>query len=210
VRYAIGVTTKRSKPNASPDRPDSPDSPVTGVASGNLGTAANLEDTQVLRIADLEAAAPGWLEAESSPPQPGSIPPEELALLQPAPTSTARGQRALARTAAAPAHEAPSPARPAAAPARPGPATPAGHRPHRGALALAGGIALLVLLLIGGSGVISQLDLGAAAKPSLAGVAPGAAPSPTQAPNQQAGDGGGAGDRGKCHGHGNGNNCNEH
>lgn len=45
------------------------DAPITGVASGGLGTASNLDDTQVMRSADLEAAsahlegsAPSWLD----------------------------------------------------------------------------------------------------------------------------------------------------
>jgi len=49
-----------------------PDAPITGVASGSLGTAANLDDTQVMRTADLERAAaelavPAWLTGDAPP-----------------------------------------------------------------------------------------------------------------------------------------------
>jgi len=50
------------------------DAPITGVASGSLGTAANLDDTQVMRTADLQRAAaevavPAWL-TDDAPPLP--------------------------------------------------------------------------------------------------------------------------------------------
>ena len=60
-------------PAASESRPaPNPDAPITGVASGNLGTAANLDDTQVMRTADLERAAaafavPAWLTNDPPP-----------------------------------------------------------------------------------------------------------------------------------------------
>jgi len=54
--------------------PSAADAPITGVASGNLGTAANLDDTQVMRTADLQRAAaaiagPTWL-TDDAPPLP--------------------------------------------------------------------------------------------------------------------------------------------
>jgi hypothetical protein len=81
------VTRKRSGAKPAPRRaaaPDSgpaarearpapnPDAPITGVASGSLGTAANLDDTQVMRTADLERAAaesavPAWLTYDPPP-----------------------------------------------------------------------------------------------------------------------------------------------
>ena len=40
--------------------------PITGVAAGNLGTAANLDDTQVLKAQDLEPLAPPWLDDDAA------------------------------------------------------------------------------------------------------------------------------------------------
>jgi hypothetical protein len=53
-------------------RAPNPDAPITGVASGSLGTAANLDDTQVMRTADLQRAAaeiamPAWLTDDAPP-----------------------------------------------------------------------------------------------------------------------------------------------
>jgi len=85
------VTRKRSNANAEPE--PNADAPITGVAAGGLGTAAILDDTQVLRTEDLQAAAaasPGWLddEAAPAPSAPDLIPPDELALLQTAQNQT--------------------------------------------------------------------------------------------------------------------------
>ena len=217
------VTRKRAK--ATPD----PEAPITGVAAGSLGTAANLDDTQVLRTEDLGAAAPDWLDDDS--PVAGdesAVPPEELALLQTAEfaPADARGDRATARSVAAAepaASSAPLAATasppPVAAPStpaasqlprdarRPRPAAATAGAPiwrNRSTPALAGVAALFVLLLIAGSGLLSQLDLGigtggepvATANPLIE-----AAPSPTPEPKEQK-----AG-KGKCHGHGHGDNC---
>src|SRR2546430_1976194 len=61
-------------PSNEPRTEASPDAPITGVASGSLGTAANLDDTQVMRTADLERAVaeltvPAWL-TDDPPPLP--------------------------------------------------------------------------------------------------------------------------------------------
>jgi len=80
---------------------------------------------------------------------------------------------------------------------------------------LAGAVVLVILVAVAGYGMISQLDLGAAAapgpisSPSTVGqtAAPGATPS---APRQEAGRGGAiGGNRGNkgCHGNGHGNGC---
>jgi hypothetical protein len=52
--------------------------PITGVASGSRGTAANLDDTQVMRTADLERAAAeagvaAWL-TDGAAPEPENVP----------------------------------------------------------------------------------------------------------------------------------------
>src|SRR4051794_4704545 len=129
------MTRKRSKPTSKPD------APIIGVAAGNLGTAANLDDTQVLRTEDLEAAAAEWLADDASPrPSPADTPPAPA------------GQRPVPTEPASPAAGM-RPAPLARSPAVPGPAP---VRPNRRPLALAGVIALIVLLVIGGSGFVSQ------------------------------------------------------
>jgi len=155
--------------------------PITGVAAGSLGTAANLDDTQVLRTEDLRAAAAGagWLEEDV----PAAA--EPVAAAEPA---------AGAPVAAAPAASAPT--------AAVKPSSPPGRR--RNVPALAGVVAFVVLLLIAGSGFVSQLDLGTATGPGFpAGLSTAPPPSATPEPNPQAGKGGGAGHGPKgCHGHG--------
>ena len=182
------MTRKRAK--AAPTA----EAPITGVATGNLGTAANLDDTQVLRTEDLNAAAPGWLEGDAPvlPAEEDAVPLESAEEAAPAAANSEPVVAARPRTRAR---------RPrGAAPA----ATPIWRR--RSALALAGVAALLVLLLVAGSGFFSQLDLGIGAGPAgpagpaaSAGALIEAAPSPTAAPKE------GKGGHGKCHGRG--HNC---
>jgi hypothetical protein len=181
-----------------------PDKPISGVAAGSLGTAANLDDTQVLRTEDLEAAAPAWLEADGPAvaEEADAMPPDELALLHtrptqvpPAPAPPAPG--ALAPAALAPAARASGPVQSVRSQPRPR---------SRSVPALAGVAALFVLLLIAGTGILSQLDLGvgAGAEPSTgAKTLVEAAPSPTAKPRKQAG----GRDHGKCDGHGHGKGC---
>jgi hypothetical protein len=208
------VTRKRTK--AVP----APDAPITGVAAGSLGTAANLDDTQVLRTEDLQAAAPDWLDddAPALPAEHDPIPSDELALLQTAQVATpdvparaaaatpgaATAERAVPAAAVAEPVVAARPrARPRGQPRRPvaaaGTATSSWRR--RSAPALAGVAALLVLLLIAGSGLFSQLDLGIGAGPTqpvASAKSPiQAAPSPKPKPREDKGGG-----HGKCDGHG--------
>jgi len=174
------VTRKRTK--AAPEA----EAPITGVAAGSLGTAANLDDTQVLRTEDLEAAATGRVGED-------------------APEIGAAAHGRVGEDAPALATEPVVAARPPTSAHRPtgaaGAAAPIWGR--RSAPALAGVAALLVLLLIAGSGFVSQLDLGIGAGPAEPGASAGAlveaAPSPTAEP--KAGKGG----HGKCHGRG--HNC---
>jgi hypothetical protein len=106
---------------------------------------------------------------------------------------------AAARAVGAPAAERRAPTA-AVTPFRP-------SRRRRNAPALAGVAAFVVLLLIAGSGFLSQLDLGVGSGPAgpaaTAGALIDAAPSPSAEPKKDEGKGG----RGKCHDHGHGNNC---
>ena len=166
--------------------------PITGVAAGSLGTAANLDDTQVIRTEDLHAAAAA----------PVAAPPES--------TSAASAPRASTPVSAAVASAPPGPrAAPRQRP-RPRPRSQPQPQPRplrqsttRPRLALAGAGGFAALLLIAGAGFFSQLDLGIAAVPTIPGAAPTAAPAAgTPAPKPQAGKS----HRG-CHGHGHGNDC---
>jgi hypothetical protein len=191
------VTRKRAK--AAPTT----EAPITGVATGSLGTAANLDDTQVLRTEDLKAAAPGWLDDHASvlPEDQDPIAPDDLAMLQTAQLATPKASARPAAATAEPVVAARPRTRARSATGAAGAATPIWRR--RSAPALAGVAALLVLLLIAGSGFLSQIDLGVGAGPAGPGASAGAlidaAPSPTAAPKE------GKGGHGKCHGRG--HNC---
>jgi hypothetical protein len=182
----MAVATKRRTTRAKAEPP------IAGVAAGSLGTAANLDDTQVLRTEDLKAAAasPGWLDDDAQPAGPAGdlIPPDELALLQTGAVST---------TAPGSPDRAATP-RPAAA-----------ARKRRNAPALAGIAALVVLLLIAGFGILSQLDLGIATGAGYSTGTPTHEPrTSAPAPKPEAGKGGGGGHASKgCHGHGHGGGC---
>jgi hypothetical protein len=80
--------------------------------------------------------------------------------------------------------------------------------------AIVGVAALVLLLVIAGSGFLSQLDLGAAAGPGSAGsfaiVAPASAAPAAKPPAGKDGGGGGNGSGHgpkDCRGHGHGNDC---
>jgi hypothetical protein len=172
------VTTKRKNAKATSE------APITGVAAGSLGTAANLDDTKVMRMKDLQAAAAAWLDDDGAEvaSEPGSdvIPVEELA-----PRQTARDPRQ----------------RPLVTQSEPVPAQPVLGRRNPSVPALAGVAALFVLLLIAGSGFFSQLDLGTGAGPgpeASANALIEAAPFPTAEPTDAAKG------HGKCHGRGHG------
>ena len=172
------MTTKRKSAKATSE------APVTGVAAGSLGTAANLDDTKVMRTKDLQAAAAAWLDDDgaevASEKASEVIPDEELA-----PPQTAGGQRK----------------RPTVTQSEPVPAQPVLGRRNPSVPALAGVGALFVLLLIAGSGFFSQLDLGTGAGPgpeASANVLIEAAPFPTPEPTAAVKG------HGKCHGRGHG------
>jgi len=204
------VTRKRSK------RKTNGDAPITGVASGGLGTAANLDDTQVLSTADLQAAAPMWLDEPdpAAAQQPDVLPPEDLAALQTAPIHLATPTPEPAEpTIAVPVKASgavPVQRAVTSAVERRGSAAAQGEgsarRRGRSAPALAGVIAVVVLLLVAGAGFVSQLDLGIAnvpaGGPASSAAAPTSTPVATQAPKEEKGKG-----HGGCRGHGHGNDC---
>jgi hypothetical protein len=177
------------------------DAPITGVAAGGLGTAANLDDTQVMKTADLEAAAPAWLASElpqagqePAAPPPADIQPEQAAPppadLEPEPAPT------MAVSPALPARRSQTRSRNGVLSGR-----------SRSLPALAGVVAVIMLLVVAGAGFFSQLDLGNAA--NLPAGASAAAPTATgvaatQAPKAPKDRGGG---HGGCRGHGHGNDC---
>jgi hypothetical protein len=184
-------TTNTPRPANAPPRAEG----VTGVASGALGTAANLDETQVLTAADLDAhqavdAEPA-IEAEPAvaPAASGSLPPAaSAARVRPAPRppapAGARGPRQVE-----------------AAPVLPVVATgisrTAAGRPSRfGGLA---GLLAVGLMLLVGLAILSTRGNGVA---SVGGTPPHAGSTPTQAvPTEKPKAGG----KDKGHGNGNGN-----
>ena len=182
---------------------------VTGVASGGLGTGANLEDTQVFRTEDLA-------EAAASPAEPVATPTAAPAAGAPhaaAPVDAATAEPVPARLAPAPVAEpiaGPVPAAPvrsAVVPRRNSPNRP----PGRG---IAGLLAAALVVLAGVAFVVSRDDATLDAGQAL----PSAAEPATAAPdaNADGGNGGNGGngdnDRGKdkdkpCNGNGRGNGC---
>jgi len=180
MRYVLPVTRKRTKAATNPE------APITGVAAGSLGTAANLDDTQVMRTEDLQAAAPGWLDDDDPAvvPAPAAVEHEELAPVETPPQAEPAEAEAPVKTPASRA------------------AVQTSTRSRRSMPALAGVAALVLLLLIAGSGFFSQLDLGGGTGPAPAASGNAlieAAPSATPEPKQ------GKGANGKCHGRG--HNC---
>ena len=166
-----------------------PDAPITGVATGSLGTAANLDDTQVMRTADLQAAASGWLDDDSAVAADDHEAPVPLEAAVPPQAAPPR----------------PRP-KPAAKPSRPRRATVAAGPSlwrNRSGPRLAAVAAFVVLLLFAGSGFLSQLDLGVGAgseatpQNAVVDAAPTSRPAPTPAPKEPR--------HGKCHGRG--HNC---
>jgi len=170
--------------------------PVTGVASGGLGTAANLEDTQVLRNEDLAEAA----ASQAEPVEPAAPPAPAPASIAPQPSPP------VARPKVAPVP--PAPVRPTVVPRR----TSSSRPPGRG---LAGLLAAALVVLAGVAFVVSRNDgtLGAGQ------AVPSATAPATAAPDGKADGGNGEGDdndkgNGKdkdkpCNGNGNGrgNDC---
>jgi hypothetical protein len=207
MRYVPLVSSKRTRPKKT--------APITGVASGSLGTGANLDETQVLRTADLKAAAPAWFDGDAPDlaTDSGAIPAEDLALLgaaKPSPVPAPASSEAHAEHDAA--HQ--TPAAPDVATAvhprpriQPQPPERTRGSANRRVPALAGVAVLVALLVVAGAGFFSQLDLGSVGAPG--GIQSGSPSfgqvveaSPAATPEPQA-----AGKGHKCKGKGHGNNC---
>jgi hypothetical protein len=185
-------------PAASETRPaPKPDAPITGVASGSLGTAANLDDTQVMRTADLERAAaesavPAWL-TDDAPPLPDEQDAwDDEAAVEPAPV-----------TRAVPAREHVQP------PERVRPRSPVKPRPRGGSnrggrltSALAGAVAGALLVLVAGAALLGAMGAfgtnPATGGPPFADATETPAAMPTAEPTKAPKD---------CHGKGKGNDC---
>ena len=161
----------------------------TGVAGGSLGTAANLEDTQVYELEDLQVPEPEPAREDPSAPELAMAPGSEAVPAAAPVASTPRAQR-----------PAPMPVvfhEPIAA------ARPTRSRPIAG-----GAIAAAVLVAVIGGGALLALanderdgGSGSGAGAPTAGAT--AAPA-TEAPNE-GGGGGGGGNNGNGNGKGKGN-----
>jgi hypothetical protein len=198
----MGVTRRPSTSTGEPD------APITGVAAGSLGTAANLDDTQVFSTTELQAAA----AEQTAAPLPAAAPPaaaaNQLAAPDPAAPEPAPGPEPSPVEGSEPQHEvvldsAPTAASPVQGPRGPG----SGRRSDRRIPALAGLVAVAVLVLVAGAGILSTLDFGAAGAPAFGTDAPNAAPTAepaTPKPKDKQGPGGGGGGHGHdgCHGRG--------
>lgn len=156
-----------------------PLAPVTGVARGGLGTATNLDDTQVYALDDLRDPLP------AAPQQEPEVEPEARPVADRSPEP--RAQVAPAR-------------RPIAAPAAV--AAAASSRPQRSVgrpiLGIAGVIAAVALAVVVGSSVLANRDgggLGAGQSLPTHDVGAGASVLPSEIP----------GDTGRGSGKGNGN-----
>lgn len=199
---------RRESPDAAPaGAPGVPAEGVTGVASGSLGTAANLEETQVFRTADLQVApmAPA-LPAAAEVPAAAAVLAVPAASPAPIPRAAVEGPRATAHTAAAvtptPEPVAASAIRPAktARPTRSGQDHPSRLRGLAGVLAAA----LVVLVGLAILTTARQGPTGLGGTPPQAGSTPTAQPA-TDAPKEDDdGKGNGKGNS-KGNGKGNGN-----
>ncbi len=206
------MTRKRSKTKAETPRPSGAavgtkppsDAPITGVATGSLGTAANLDDTQVMRTADLERAAaeagvPAWLTDEPPPlaeeheawsARPWVVEPVPQTLEVPEQREVPPPERVQAAEGVKPRNRSTTPA-PAAA----------GMRLNRRGSALAGAAVGAVLVLLAGAALLGTLGN----SPTNQGFGLGPpfadstfAPLATQTAEPQAQG------KGNCHGKGNG------
>ena len=171
--------------------------PIIGVASGSLGTGANLDDTQVMRTADLQRAAaevavPVWLTGDAPP-----LPDEEDAWAGEAVV----GPAAAARAVPVREHVQPPERVQAREPVKPRQRAGSGGGGRRTG-ALAGAIAGALLVLVVGAALLGAMG-GFGTNPPTGGApladatgAPAAMPTtePTKEPKG-------------CHGKGKGNDC---
>jgi hypothetical protein len=191
---------------------------ATGVATGSLGTAANLEDTQVFSSAELAAAAAAAAEQHPDAgqrPQPlrlGRATGNEPMRADPAEQAPATAASPVAvAVAAASADHAPTPAPPPPAGAQrvQGPVTTRRASSGSRGRGLAGVLAAALVVLAGVAFVVSQNDATIDAGQTLPSAAGPATTNPDQAGGggNDADPGNGKG-RGKdCNGNGNGRGC---
>jgi hypothetical protein len=190
--YPMVMTALHRAASARPTPADAAPAPAgptpgtfTGVAGGNLGTAANLEDTQVYRLEDLEAPeAPVEYLAE---PEPEPVMAVTAPAAQPVPTSSARPVAVSERLQPLPRAQSRS--------------VPGGTIAAAVLVAVIGGAALLALANAEPSDG-SGLGAGAGAPTVGATLAP-----PTEQPNEGGaggGNGGNGGGNGRANGGGNG------
>ncbi len=188
-----------------------PAAPVTGVATGGLGTGANLEDTQVFRTEDLGPAqaadadppagpAEHDLAAQHADPAEPAVPPPAVPPMAALPVEPVQRE---------PVPLAPAPSGPVQATVSPRRAS-IGQQRGRG---IAGLLAAALVVLTGVAFMVSRDDntLGAGQ------TAPSAeAPATANPDGNNTGGGGGGDDPGKgkdkdndkgCHGNGRGNGC---
>jgi hypothetical protein len=167
------------------------------VASGSLGTGANLDDTQVMRTADLqraaaEAAVPAWL-TDDAPPLPDEADAwADEPVVEPAP---------VARAAPARDHvQQPERVRPRES-VKPRPREGA-SRGGRRTSALAGAVAGALLVLVAGAAMLGAMGAfgtnPATGGPPFADATEAPAAMPTAEPTKEP--------KG-CHGKGKGNDC---
>ena len=142
--YALWMTAPRSRFES-----DSA-APVTGVASGGLGTGANLEDTQVFHTEDLAASAPRTPDPIAETPEPIAAAPAPPVSPEPAPVHPAKP---VASPPDASAPDASAPVSPVV-PARSGRGSP-NRQPGRG---LAGLLAAALVVLAGVAFVVASND----------------------------------------------------
>jgi hypothetical protein len=207
------VTRKRSGPKpvarrraaavpghaASDERPaPNPDAPITGVATGSLGTAANLDDTQVMRTADLQRAAaeigvPLWLTDDAPPlPEAEAWPSGTVVEPLPDPREMPARERVQSRERVHPPERTRS--RPETRPLV-----------SRRTSALAGAAAGAALVLLAGAALLGNVgsltpNSGVGQGPPFADSSQGPFATTTAEPTQQGKD---------CHGKGKDNGCKE-
>ena len=182
-----------------------PAAPITGVASGSLGTGANLDDTQVMRTADLQRAAaemvvPAWLTDDAPP-----LPDEQDAWAGEgavAPAAAASEPAAAARAVRAREHMRPPERVRPQEPAEPRQRAAAGVGGSRRTSALAGAVVGALLVLLVGAAMLGAMggfgsNFGGGGQP-LADATEAPAMVPTAAPTKVPKD---------CHGKGKGNDC---
>jgi len=192
------MTRKRTRSKAA--------TPITGVAAGNLGTAANLDDTQVLKTQDLEPVAPPWLDDDAAVAAPAEEAPwDDRSMVRPTDAAVAPAADAAVAPAAAAAPGPPpeqAVARDRLTPQRPSLRRREEPLDRRRGLALAGAGALATLIVLAGAGILSQLDLGfrgAGAEATFPAFGVATAPPLAETPEPGASGGKGHG-HDSCHG----------